>query len=48
MVDRNLIIAKAGLVKKHIGRIRMKSGNDLKSFIADQVLQEIFQKLGIS
>ena len=41
MVDHNLIIAKAGLVRKHIDRIRMKSGNDLESFIADQDLQDI-------
>jgi len=33
MIDRDLIIAKAGLVKKHISRIRKKSGKDKKSLL---------------
>lgn len=41
MVDRDLIVAKAGLVKKHINRIQQKSGKDIKSFIVDQDLQDI-------
>ena len=41
MVDRNLIIAKAGLVKKHINRIQQKKGNDINTFINDQDLQDI-------
>jgi len=41
MVDRNLIIAKAALVKKHILRIQTKKGNDLNSFLLNQDLQDI-------
>jgi len=42
MVDHDLIIAKAGLVQKHINRIRSRGGKDMKSF-----LTEIFQKLDL-
>jgi uncharacterized protein YutE (UPF0331/DUF86 family) len=41
MIDRDLIIAKAGLIKKHISRIQKKGGKDIKSFIVDQDLQDI-------
>lgn len=41
MVDHDLIIAKAGLVQKHINRIRSKGGKDMKSFLEDKDLQDI-------
>lgn len=41
MVDRDLIVSKAGLVKKHIDRVEKKHGDDLNTFIADQDLQDI-------
>jgi len=41
MVDHDLIIAKAGLVQKHINRIRSKGGKDMKLFLEDQDLQDI-------
>ena len=41
MVDHDLIIAKAGLVQKHINRIRSRGGKDMKTFLLDQDLQDI-------
>ena len=41
MVDRDLIVSKAGLVKKHIDRVEKKRGDDLNTFLADQDLQDI-------
>ena len=41
MVDRDLIISKAGLVKKHTDRVEKKRGDDLNTFLGDQDLQDI-------
>lgn len=41
MVDRDLIIAKAGSIKKHLRRIAEKSGEDLDDFLTDIDGQEI-------
>ena len=41
MVDRDLIIAKAGIVKKHLNRIQEKRQVDLNTFLADLDRQEI-------
>ena len=41
MVDRDLIVSKAGLVTKHIDRVEKKRGDDLNTFLVDQDLQDI-------
>jgi len=41
MVDRDLIIAKADKVKKHVDRVLKKSHADAESFINDRDLQDI-------
>lgn len=41
MVDRDLIIAKAGSIKKHLRRVAEKSGEDLGDFLTDIDGQEI-------
>ena len=41
MVDHDLIIVKAGSVKKHLRRIAEKSGVDLDAFLKDLDRQEI-------
>ena len=40
MVDRNLIMAKAAAVKRHLNRIEVKSATDLKTFVRDLDRQE--------
>ena len=41
MIDKDLIIAKAGSVNKYLSRIREKSNADLESFLGDIDRQEI-------
>ena len=41
MVDRDLILAKAGSVKRHIDRIKAKSVPDMATFLRDLDRQEI-------
>jgi len=41
MVDHDLIIVKAGSIKKHLRRIAEKSGVDLDAFLKDLDRQEI-------
>ena len=40
MVDKDLIMAKAGSVRKHLNRIEMKRSVDLKTFLSDFDRQE--------
>ena len=40
MVDRDLVLAKAGSVKKHLRRIIAKRNTDLESFLKDIDRQE--------
>jgi uncharacterized protein YutE (UPF0331/DUF86 family) len=40
MVDKDLIMAKAGSVRKHLNRIEMKRSVDLKTFLSDIDRQE--------
>ena len=41
MVDHDLILTKASLVKNHIHRVRRKSGIDLESFLKDLDIQDV-------
>ena len=41
MVERNLIISKAGVVRKHLRRVEEKCGPDAESFLKDRDLQDI-------
>jgi uncharacterized protein YutE (UPF0331/DUF86 family) len=41
MVDKALILAKAGSVRKHINRIRAKGSTELSTFLGDIDCQEI-------
>jgi uncharacterized protein YutE (UPF0331/DUF86 family) len=41
MVDKDLILAKAGSVKRHIDRIKAKSDADMAAFMQDLDRQEI-------
>ena len=41
MVDRDLIIAKADSVKKHVTRVRNKENLSLQDFIKDTDCQDI-------
>ena len=40
MVDKDLIIAKASSVKRHLNRIKEKRDTDLKTFLKDLDRQE--------
>ena len=40
MVDRDLILAKAGSVKRHLNRIKAKSDSDMATFMQDLDRQE--------
>ena len=40
MVDRNMIMAKAGSIRRHLNRIEMKRQVDLKIFLSDIDRQE--------
>ena len=40
MVDKDLILAKAGSVKRHIDRIKAKSDSDMAEFVQDLDRQE--------
>jgi len=40
VVDRNLILAKAGSIKRHLNRIAEKSNTDLQTFLKDLDRQE--------
>jgi len=40
LVDRNLILAKAGSIKRHLNRITEKSNTDLQTFLKDLDRQE--------
>ncbi len=40
MTDRDLILAKAGSMKKYLNRIKDKRDTDLKTFLADIDRQE--------
>ena len=41
MVDKDLLLAKASSVRRHLKRIKEKSNVDLKSFLSDVDRQEI-------
>ena len=41
MVDHDLILAKAGLIRRHLRRIKEKGGEDLEAFLSDLDRQEI-------
>ena len=41
MVERNLIISKAGVVRKHLRRVEEKCCPDAESFLKDRDLQDI-------
>jgi hypothetical protein len=41
MVDRDLVIAKAGSIQKHLYRIAEKSGVDINTFLSDIDRREI-------
>ncbi len=41
MVDRDLILAKAGSVKRHLNRVEEKSNADIETFLNDIDRQEI-------
>lgn len=41
MVDIELILHKAGRIKKHIDRIQLKCGDDLETFLRDPDRQDI-------
>ena len=41
MVDKDLVLTKAGNVKKHLGRVEKKAKTDLKTFLGDLDRQEI-------
>jgi hypothetical protein len=40
MVDKDLVMAKAGLVRKHLNRVELKCSVDLPAFLADLDRQE--------
>lgn len=40
MVDKDLVMAKAGLARKHLNRVELKCGVDLQSFLGDMDRQE--------
>ena len=41
MVDHDLILAKAGLIRRHLRRIKEKGGGDLEVFFSDLDRQEV-------
>lgn len=41
MVDHDLILAKAGLIRRHLRRIKEKGGGDLEAFLSDLDRQEV-------
>ncbi len=41
MIDHNLIISKAGLVKKHLRRVKEKHGDSFEAFLEDLDRQDI-------
>ena len=41
MVDKDLVLTKAGNVKKHLNRVEIKAKTDLKTFLKDIDRQEI-------
>ena len=41
MVDHDLVLAKAGLIRRHLRRIKEKGGVDLEAFLSDLDRQEV-------
>ena len=41
MVDHDLVLAKAGLIRRHLRRIKEKGGGDLEAFLNDLDRQEV-------
>ena len=41
MVDRDLIIAKAGVIRKHLRRVEERRGENVESFLKDIDRQDI-------
>jgi uncharacterized protein YutE (UPF0331/DUF86 family) len=41
LVDHDLILAKAGLIRRHLRRIKEKGGEDLEAFLSDLDRQEV-------
>ena len=41
MVDHDLVLAKAGLIRRHLRRIKEKGGLDLEAFLSDLDRQEV-------
>ena len=41
MVDHDLVLAKAGLIRRHLRRIKEKGGLDLEAFLNDLDRQEV-------
>lgn len=41
MVDHDLVLAKAGLIRRHLRRIKEKGGGDLEAFLSDLDRQEV-------
>jgi hypothetical protein len=41
LVDHDLVLAKAGLIRRHLRRIKEKGGGDLKTFLSDLDRQEV-------
>ena len=41
MVDHDLVLVKAGLIRRHLGRIKEKGGGDLEAFLSDLDRQEV-------
>jgi uncharacterized protein YutE (UPF0331/DUF86 family) len=41
LVDHDLILAKAGLIRRHLRRIKEKGGGDLEAFLSDLDRQEV-------
>jgi uncharacterized protein YutE (UPF0331/DUF86 family) len=41
LVDHDLVLAKAGLIRRHLRRIKEKGGVDLEAFLSDLDRQEV-------
>ena len=41
MVDHDLVLAKTGLIRRHLRRIKEKGGADLEAFLSDLDRQEV-------
>jgi uncharacterized protein YutE (UPF0331/DUF86 family) len=41
LVDHDLVLAKAGLIRRHLRRIKEKGGEDLEAFLSDLDRQEV-------